>query len=54
MSHETQNELLKLMSVNILRKISSNLKSTEFCTIMMDECTDVGNREQVYEHYTVI
>ena len=48
MSHETQNELLKLMSVSVLRKIASDLQATEFFSIMMDECTDIANREQVW------
>ena len=35
------------MSVNILRQIARNLQTTEFLTIMMDECTDISNEEQV-------
>ncbi len=47
MSHDNQNEFLKLMAVNILRQIASKLQSTDFITIMIDECTDVANKEQV-------
>ena len=43
-----QNEILKLMSLSILRKIGSDLQATEFVTIMMDECADVSNNEQVH------
>ena len=42
MCHDNQNELLKLMSMGILRRIASNLQATEFFTIMMDECTDIA------------
>lgn len=46
-NHHIQNELLKLMSVNVLRAIARNLQTTDFITIMMDECTDIANQEQV-------
>ena len=45
--HECQDELLKLMALNIQRKIAGVLQCTEFFTIMVDECTDVSNKEQV-------
>ena len=35
------------MVLRVLREISANLYSTEFYTIMVDECTDVSNQEQV-------
>lgn len=47
MSHEIQNELLKIMSLSVLRKIASEIQTSEFFTIMIDECTDVANKEQV-------
>ena len=47
MSHDNHNELLKLMAVNVLRQIASNLQATEFITIMVDQCTDIANKEQV-------
>ena len=46
-SHDTQNEILKLMALSVLREIAVNLQRTEFYTIMVDECADIGNREQV-------
>ena len=46
-SHDIQNEMLKLMALSILRKIAVNLRTTEFYTIMVDECTDISNHEQV-------
>ena len=46
-SHEVQNEILKLMALRVLREISTNLHSTEFYTVMIDECTDISNKEQV-------
>ena len=46
-SHDIQNEMLKIMALSILRKIAVNLRATEFYTIMVDECTDVSNHEQV-------
>jgi len=42
--------MLKIMSQHVLRKIASNLQSTEFVTVMMDECTDSMNHEQVTNH----
>ena len=46
-SHDIQNEMLKIMALSILRKIVVNLRTTEFYTIMVDECTDISNHEQV-------
>lgn len=46
-SHEVQNELIKLMALSVLRKIAGDLQATEFISVMIDECTDVQNKEQV-------
>ncbi len=46
-SGEAQNELLKTMAHQVLRKISNNLQGTNFLTVMADETTDISNREQV-------
>ena len=46
-SHDIQNEMLKIMALSILHKIAVNLRTTEFYTIMVDECTDISNHEQV-------
>ena len=45
-SHDIQNEILKLMAVRILRDIASGLHLSPFITIMIDETTDVSNKEQ--------
>ena len=47
LSHDNQNELLKIMAMNIIRSISRNLHETEFITVMMNECADITNKEQV-------
>ena len=46
-SHECLDELLELMALNIQRKIAGDLQSTEYYTIMVDECMNVSNKEQV-------
>ena len=45
--HEIQNELLKIMALNVLRKVSACLHSSSFYSIMADETIDISNREQV-------
>ena len=45
-SHEIQNGILKVMAMQVIRKVASCLQSSPFITIMMDETTDVSNREQ--------
>ena len=47
MSHEVQNELVKLMALQVQQKIAAHLQSTKFIPVMIDECTDVDNQEQV-------
>ncbi len=34
--YENQNELLKIMAMNILRSIAKNLQETEYITVMID------------------
>ena len=46
-SGEVQNELLKIMAHEVLRKVGNNLQGTPFLTVMADETTDISNREQV-------
>jgi len=46
-SHEVQNDLLKVMALNILRSVAVRLYDAMFFTIMADEKTDASNREQV-------
>lgn len=47
LSPANHNELLKIMAVSVLRTIAKNLQSTEFISMMIDECTDIANKEQV-------
>ena len=42
-----QNELLQIMSLNILREIACQLQTTPYFTMMADECTDLSNSEQL-------
>ena len=54
-SPDIQNELIKLMGIHILRKISKELQNSAFLTIMEDETTDSSNHEQlviVFRHVT--
>ena len=46
-SHITQNEILKAMYLNIIRKIASQIQQSAFFCTMCDECCDVSNREQL-------
>ena len=46
-SHEIQNEILSLMSKSILRDKVKEIQSAVFFTIMVDETTDMSNKEQV-------
>ena len=46
-SHEIQDEFLKIMSLQVLRRIAANLQGSPFVTIMADETTDASNHEQV-------
>ena len=42
-----QNELIKRMGIQVLRKIALDPHCSPFLTIMADETTDAPNREQV-------
>ncbi|XP_014670107.1 PREDICTED: uncharacterized protein LOC106811091, partial [Priapulus caudatus] len=46
-SADIQNEVLQIMALKVLRQIANNIHSAEYFTIMMDETTDVSNKEQV-------
>ncbi len=46
-SHDIQNEILKVMSLHILRDVVLLIRSAPFFSIMVDETTDVSNKEQV-------
>ena len=46
-SHQNQNDILKIMAIHVLREISVCLQKSPFITLMMDETTDVSNKEQL-------
>ena len=47
-SHDVQNEFLSIMALQVLREITANLQSqSAHFTIMVDETTDMSNKEQV-------
>ena len=46
-SHEIQNELLSIMSLQVIREIASQIKSAPYFTVVIDEATDLANFEQV-------
>ena len=46
-SHKIQNEIIKVMAINVLRSTTSSLQTSLFVTSMMDETTDTSNKEQV-------
>ncbi len=46
-SHDIQNEILKVMSLHILRDVVLLIRSAPFFSIMVDETRDVSNKEQV-------
>ena len=35
------------MAINVLRSITTSLQTSQFITLMMDETTDISNKEQV-------
>lgn len=46
-SPQIQNELIEIMALTLLRGVASNIRESEFFTIMADETTDASNREQL-------
>lgn len=46
LSADIQNEILKIMAFHILRNVSSSVRSSKLCTIMVDETTHISNKEQ--------
>ncbi len=46
-SPEIQNEILKLMALSVLRQVVHSIHDAPFCSLMIDETTDVSNKEQV-------
>ena len=46
MSHDIQNECLKIMALHIVRDIAKSIRESACFAIMADECTDLANKEQ--------
>ena len=46
-SHDIQNELMKIMALSMLREIAACIQKSTFFSIMCDECIDSSNREQL-------
>lgn len=46
-SHDVQNELLLLMSNDILRQVIQNIKRSQYYSLIVDETTDCSTHEQV-------
>ena len=46
-SHEIQNELVSIMSLQVIREIASQIQSAPYFTMMIDEATDLTNIKQV-------
>ena len=44
---DMQNEILKVMALQVLRQVVTSLHAAPFLTIMVDETTDISNKEQV-------
>lgn len=46
-SHTIQNEIINVMAKHVLEEINVHLQQSPFLTLMLDETTDVSNKEQV-------
>ena len=46
-SKDIQNEILNVLAAEVSEKISSDLQTADFFSIMVDELTDSSNQEQV-------
>ena len=40
-------EILKVMALNVLRQVTLSIQSAPFFSVMVDETTDISNKEQV-------
>ena len=47
LSPSIQNEILQIMSLNVVREITSNIHNASFFALMVDECTDCSNYKQL-------
>lgn len=46
-SHEIQNEIIRILALHVQKVVAMSVQSSQFLTVMIDETTDVTNREQV-------
>ena len=46
-SHDIQNEIFEIMAHTVLRKITENIRSNKYYSIIVDKATDVSFKEQV-------
>ena len=46
-SKDIQNEMMKFMTLHILRKTAAKIRSADFFTIMVDEATGVASISQL-------
>ncbi len=46
-SGDMQNEMTKVMALQVLQEVASSIHSASFVTLMVDETTDASNHEQV-------
>ena len=46
-AHDMQDEMIKTMAISVLTELGKDILSSDFFTIMCDECTDSSNREQL-------
>lgn len=44
---DIQNEILKVMGLHVLQQVASSIQAVPFVSIMVDETTDISNKEQV-------
>ena len=42
-----KNKTMKVMALQVLREIAAEIRSVDFCTIIVDEATDVANISQL-------
>ena len=47
LSHDVINEMISLMSNQVLRKLLSEIREAQFYSLIADKATDVANKEQL-------
>ena len=46
-AHDMQDEIIETMATTVLKELGKDILTSDFFTIMCDECTDSSNREQL-------